>query len=425
MLSPAEKSFLERTDRVWGEKSLFSQMQRSAKRAGGSLAGEWFRYYWGNETRVLYYRRIGNFIYGVEFNRVRLIADIIELLPDSVALDGAVNEKPADLNELEREEIGQIQLQDDGENVVYQWGQVYAADEVQPIVATRLFPPLYNWRLIFLMPSGFWERPYGISVLFTIVPGLSFTIIALLVLAVYFYREQTRELREASQRVNFVNQVSHELKTPLTNIRMYAELLQSRLDEDDEKARGHLSVIVSESQRLSRLIGNILTFGRKERGKLDVKRRMSSIVDVVQEVVEQFRPGLDENGIEVNVVHTSKELVAVDTDLFQQILGNLISNVKKYAAQGRYLGISTSIEDGVSTIRVQDKGPGIAPENREKVFQAFYRSSNKLTEGISGTGIGLSIARDLARLHGGELVLLESAEGSLFELRLATPDHLS
>src|SRR5207247_7565172 len=83
-------------------------------------------------------------------------------------------------------------------------------------------------------------------------------------LSVYFYRENSRELRVSAQRVTFVNQVSHELKTPLTNIRMYAELLEKHLPEDNEQAAQHLDVIVSESQRLSRLIANVLTFARQQ-----------------------------------------------------------------------------------------------------------------------------------------------------------------
>jgi len=87
-------------------------------------------------------------------------------------------------------------------------------------------------------------------------------------LTYYFYREQSREMREAAQRVSFVNQVSHELKTPLTNIRMYAELIEKDADESDERLQRYAGVIVSESQRLSRLIGNVLTFSRKQRRNL-------------------------------------------------------------------------------------------------------------------------------------------------------------
>jgi signal transduction histidine kinase len=247
----------------------------------------------------------------------------------------------------------------------------------------------------------------------------------LLALGAHFYAGYARDLRDSARRVNFVNQVSHELKTPLTNIRMYAELLEQNLPQDaaaNEQARRYMGVIVSESQRLSRLIINVLTFARQQRRSLRLNPQPAIVDHVIDAAIEQFRPSLEAAGIAVDVQRGASRSVRLDADAAGQILGNLISNVEKYAAGGKRLSISSSQESGRTTIRVADGGGGIPASHREKIFQPFYRISNELSDGVTGTGIGLSIARELARLHGGDVVLEPSGRGAVFCISLATPD---
>ena len=251
--------------------------------------------------------------------------------------------------------------------------------------------------------------------------GLLVLGLVIVAIGVYVFRENRREVRGALKRVTFVNQVSHELKTPLTNIRMYAELLDMTLDETDEKSRSHLDVIVQESQRLSRLIGNVLTFGRGQRKKLAVHPTPHVVDDIIRKTSGQFAPSLNAKGIEVTLDLNAKETVVVDADALEQILGNLLANVEKYAASGKLVTI-TSARDGDNTlIQVKDQGPGIPKSAREKIFAPFFRISGALTEGVSGTGIGLAISRDLARRHGGDLTLVPCPKGATFELNLDTP----
>jgi signal transduction histidine kinase len=252
--------------------------------------------------------------------------------------------------------------------------------------------------------------------------GMTALVLALVGLASYFYRESTREMRDAAQRVSFVNQVSHELKTPLTNIRMYAELLEQRLPEGDGVATQHLNVIVSESQRLSRLIGNVLTFARKQNDKLTLHPSVGNVDTCIQFVLDHFRAVLESKGVSIVFNGGANALVEFDRDALEQILGNLFSNVEKYAASGGLMEV-TSRQNGPSTwITVKDSGPGIPKGQEERIFDPFHRLSNKLSDGVTGTGIGLSIARDLARKHGGDLKALASTAGAQFELRLHTEE---
>jgi signal transduction histidine kinase len=245
----------------------------------------------------------------------------------------------------------------------------------------------------------------------------------LVVLAVYFYRESSRELREAAQRVSFVNQVSHELKTPLTNIRLYGELLQQHLPEEEERAARYAEVVVAECRRLSRLIGNILTFARKSRKRLVLRPKPGVVDETITAVIAAFEPALTAKGVRVSFEGGAPGAVSFDADAVEQIVGNLFSNVEKYAAAGGAMHVQSRQNGDRTVISVSDRGPGIPPEAQDAIFAPFRRLSSRLTDGVAGTGIGLSIARDLARLHGGDLRLVPSATGACFEAELRTPEE--
>jgi signal transduction histidine kinase len=207
---------------------------------------------------------------------------------------------------------------------------------------------------------------------------------------------------------------------------MYADLLADDLDNLDDgsgdKASDRLRVIVSESQRLSRLISNVLTFGRQQREALVLRYRQASVDELVRRVVEQFSPTLERLGITTELTLDAAQPVSIDDDAIEQILVNLISNVEKYAADGGVLKISTSLATTSVTIIVADGGPGIPIAMQHAIFEPFVRVSSRL-EDAAGTGIGLSIARDLARLHGGDLRIADSATGASFSVELRTSEE--
>jgi len=308
---------------------------------------------------------------------------------------------------------------------VYEWGEYEPPEESAPLVESAVSAPLASWRLQAVVPENL-IAVQSSGILFQLVTGIVAATVALSVLATFFWREYSREVRQASQRVSFVNQVSHELKTPLTNIRMYADLLADDLDNLDDgsgdKASDRLRVIVSESQRLSRLISNVLTFGRQQREALVLRYRQASVDELVRRVVEQFSPTLERLGITTELTLNAAQPVSLDDDAIEQILVNLISNVEKYAADGGVLKISSSLTTTSVTINVADDGPGIPIAMQHAIFEPFVRVSSRL-EDAAGTGIGLSIARDLARLHGGDLRIADSATGASFSVELRTSEE--
>jgi len=342
-------------------------------------------------------------------NSARLTADIIGIMPEGAQLG----------------DQGRIILRDSRGQRIHQWGAHAVKEGDQPAAALALTWPLASWTLEFYAAPDLVGADYGRGVMINLAVGLALLALAVIALAAYYYRETAREVREAGQRVTFVNQVSHELKTPLTNIRMYAELLeddiQLRLPEQDGQITRCLSVIVAESQRLSRLIGNVLTFSRQQRGALTLHRSVVSPDDVLREVAARFEPSLSAKGIEIELYLDSQRPARLDSDVLDQITGNLLNNVEKYGVGAACVRISSSQHGDTLDVTVADDGPGISPREAAKIFNAFYRVSNRLTDGVSGTGIGLTIARDLARLHGGDLTLETTSPGACFRIRLNAP----
>ncbi len=437
VVNRAEREFLARTERIWRDHELSRQASqaRYANDRAGNVAHQtlmiqqqanvqqvmqqrpsaflqplqgWYPWYWDKGLHLLLWKSdFEGRIVGVEVDRTRLLADLIGQLPTTGEHDSRVP-------------LMRTTLTESGGTILYQWGNYTPHQGAQPAAALPLDPPLASWRLECFIPPETLQGGGVNGALFTLLASLAAAGLTLLGLAVYFYRESSREMREAAQRVTFVNQVSHELKTPLTNIRMYAEILDEDLPEEETRARSHLGIILDESRRLSRLIGNILTFSRKQRSKLAIHPAPGVVDEIISDVVAHFEPSLTAKGVAVLAELDAKEKVQVDRDALEQVIGNLINNVEKYASNGGILRIASSQMADETRIEVSDHGPGIPWSERERIFEPFHRLSDSLADGVTGTGIGLSISRDLARLHGGDLQLKKGGEGATFVLTLHT-----
>jgi signal transduction histidine kinase len=368
----------------------------------------WHSWYWGNGAHLIFWRQLDSGpVVGVEVDRAALLADVVGGLPDT-GLDTS------------KSLSGRISLTDAQNHTIYQWGSFDPDEGAEPDVRMAVDDPLSMWTLNYhAAPDSLATGGAG-GAWFNVGTALALGCLVVVGLAVYFFRENTREMREASQRVSFVNQVSHELKTPLTNIRMYAEMMETQLADSEGSARENLDVIVKESQRLSRMIANVLAFAKRQREPLRPSPRDCVPDEAIRAVIEHFRPALSTRGVEIDFEGKASEEVAVDSDFLEQILGNLFGNVEKYAADGREMRVRSEMFGEELTITVSDQGPGIPQSQREEIFQPFKRLSNKLSDGVTGTGIGLSIARELARNHGGELTLEPSDKGATFMLTMAT-----
>ncbi len=387
-----------------------SQKMKTKSVAPARQAGDWFVWNWGPGINLIYWQRRENgHIVGVAVERARWIADIIAELPDTPSIAQGADSVPS-----------RIQIVESGKDVIYKWGPFDPDPEEAPTAEFRLSSPLSAWQLQTFVPLHLMTAER--SGTFNLIAGLVISGLALIGLAYAIDLQFGRELREASRRVSFVNQVSHELRTPLTNIRMYAELLDRDLDsleENIEQPRKRLSVILSESQRLTRLIGNVLAFARQEKQTLRVCRKEVIVDEIIQTVLDSFRPSLEQKEIEVEFDLNATQPTMIDPDILEQILGNLISNVEKYAADGKWVKICSSQSEQEIRLIVADHGPGIDVSNRSKVFEPFWRASDLLSQS-AGTGIGLTIVQYLARLHGGDVKVRSNGDGTQFEVNIQT-----
>lgn len=361
----------------------------------------WITWYWEEGLHLLFWRRMDTGrVMGVEIERVALLSRIVGKLPAS-----GIDE-------------GRVVLTDASGHALHQWGPYEPATGEEPLASTPVSEPLHTWRIQHFVSPAQKQAFFANTLRMNLLVGFLAVALSLMAMALWFYRDYARRMRDAAERVSFVTRVSHELKTPLTNIRLYAELIDNELLDEDDRARRRLSVIIAESQRLTRLINNILTFSKQHRAKLDLHKTAIQVNEVVESVLAQFAPALEAKGIKTSFTAGAGEPVQADSDAIGQIVANLVSNVEKYAASGAFLHITTLDDESQTVVRVADRGPGIAPPHQEKIFRPFYRVSDKLADGVTGTGIGLAIARELARMSGGDLVLVPADQGACFELRL-------
>jgi signal transduction histidine kinase len=390
--STSEREFLKHTQAIFeGRSVLFEAPAKEELSASGrrsdnmaSLVGTsgWIRRFWDDGQQWLFWERAGGAIVGAHVERIAFLARLCAAVTAS-------------------NDPGRVILRDARNATVQQWGG-RGDDKVVSEIALPV--PLDGFRLSYVAST---EQTTSLLAASSTAEAASVIALVLgfLAAALVVWREQTRAFKEAQTRVSFVTQVSHELKTPLTNIRLYAELLEREVDEEDERAKKHLEVITSESQRLSRLIDNVLSLSKAR----DLQLRPLQMDEVVERTLAQHKLALEQRGFKIETSFAGSE-VRADPDALAQIVANLLSNVEKYAHKGGWLRVETR----GNTINIRDKGPGIAPKDRERIFAPYVRLDDSLSEGASGTGIGLGIARDLARRMGGDLVCVDTHDGASF-----------
>jgi signal transduction histidine kinase len=214
-----------------------------------------------------------------------------------------------------------------------------------------------------------------------------------------------RSEAEAAQKTSFVANVSHEFKTPLTTIRLYSELLEQGRVRDAAQSGEYLRTIGRETQRLARLVGNALDFSRLEQGRKKYARDNLDLRAELARLLDTQAPRLAEAGLVLRRDLPAEPLpVTSDRDALEQIVLNLLDNAAKYGAEGGEVTVALAPRPAHgAVVRVLDRGPGVPPAHRERIFEKFHRVDDTLTAEKAGAGLGLSIARQLARGLGGEL----------------------
>ncbi|MGA7160737.1 MAG: HAMP domain-containing sensor histidine kinase [Bacteroidota bacterium] len=244
--------------------------------------------------------------------------------------------------------------------------------------------------------------------------------IVLLVGAWLIYRTIRREMQLIQLKSDFVSNVSHELRTPLSLIRMFAETLEMKRVKTEKKKQEYYRTIIRESERLTRLVNNLLNFSRMEAGKRNYQLRDLDLNTVVSKVLEFYTLQLRLQSFEL-VVDLAKKipLVLGDEEAVAEALHNIMDNAMKYSDKTKFIRVATGSTAGAVFVEIQDHGIGIAPEFHAKIFETFYRVSTGLVHTTKGSGLGLALVDHIVKAHGGTIEVSSSpGEGSTFRLLL-------
>jgi signal transduction histidine kinase len=240
--------------------------------------------------------------------------------------------------------------------------------------------------------------------------------------------EDISQIRENERaRDNFLYHVTHELRTPLTNIHAYTETLTQPGFDDEQTRKECYNVIVSETQRLAQLVENILSISQLEVGTARLDVGPVDFARLVRQIVQDNLGAADEKGVDLTLSLPPKiPKFKGDKQRLSVLLNNLIGNAVKYTPKGGAAQVAMEVHERRVLISVRDTGIGIAPQDQTHVFDKFYRAADDAVQMITGTGLGLALAREVARLHGGEIYLeSQPGEGSTFtvELPLSTGSY--
>jgi signal transduction histidine kinase len=291
----------------------------------------------------------------------------------------------------------------------------------QPVLAEQvLAPPLQDFRLV-VLPTG--EDPVArASTRNRVVYGVLLALFYLTLTfgVVYTGRTLYREAKLSKLKTDFVSLVSHELRTPLTSIRMFIETLALGRVKDPAQTQEVLQLLSRETERLSELIERVLDWARIESGRKEYHLERMEVTQLVEAAVAAFRAQRLEGGMELKVeLPEGLPRVEADRHAVAGALLNLLQNAYKYSGQDKRITLSARADGKWVGLSVEDNGVGIAPRDRKRIFERFYRVDNLLTRKTEGSGLGLAITQRIIEAHGGRITVhSEVGKGSRFTLQL-------
>jgi signal transduction histidine kinase len=368
---------------------------------GTAMSGSVARFV-GNELFVIFWHRTSanpELVFGAEINLNGFTKEFERLIQPDYDLAKTVC----------------VALLDDKGKPVVTTTPGFVTNWKRPFVATEVGEVLPHWEIGVYLLNPAAANQIAVTVQRSVGATIVLLLCAIGIGSWLIWRDLGRQVRLARQKTDFVSNVSHELKTPLTSIRIFSELLANNPDPDRQKR--YSEIIVNESSRLTRLINNVLDFARMDRGETKYEKEVFDLNALVRETLTNFRPNFASEGID-----SSPLPVIGNRDAIAQVLLNLLSNAEKYG-DGRIEVTTRRPENGLATVRVSDRGPGVPRGSEEKIFEQFYRAHNSLSNGIQGAGLGLTLARQIARANGGDVIYEpHPGGGSLFSIKLSSPE---
>ncbi len=249
--------------------------------------------------------------------------------------------------------------------------------------------------------------------------GLILLLAAMIIGLLTLVQDVNRKKRMAKLRADFISNVTHELKTPLTSINMFADSIVLDRVKKVKDVKKYATVIVKESEKLQRMINNILDFSRKENDKLTYHLKEENLAEIVNAIMDEMNYWLEIHKFEVNLAIEENLRALVDQEGLKQVLSNLITNAIKYSGREKKIEIRLYKKENKAFIEVEDRGIGIPEDKLSNIFEKFYRVNSKKNENISGTGLGLTVSKDIIEAQNGKLYVSSTLnKGSTFTIEL-------
>lgn len=205
--------------------------------------------------------------------------------------------------------------------------------------------------------------------------------------------------KSVSLQKDLIANVSHDLRTPLTMIKSYAEMLRDLSGDNPEKRVKHLQVIIEEADRLNLLVGDMLTLSRLQSSAIVIERADFNLHDSVESILMSYKLLMEEDGYTVNFECPKKLMVNGDPERIKQVFGNLINNALKFCGEDKTVNVIIKKKSRVAVCQIQDHGMGIAADELEHIWERYYKASRNTSRAKTGTGLGLSIVKEILSLH--------------------------
>ncbi|MGM0877069.1 MAG: cell wall metabolism sensor histidine kinase WalK [Bacillota bacterium] len=268
------------------------------------------------------------------------------------------------------------------------------------------FESLIDEQETIILDSGTTELPFILRVSFSVIQKESGNIEGLIAVLYDITEQEKIEL----ERREFVANVSHELRTPLTTMRSYLEALADGAWKDDKIAPQFLNVTQTETERMIRLVNDLLQLSKLDRTDYRLNKDWINFTDFFNKIIDRFEMTKSQHVLFIRNIPKVALYVDIDTDKITQVLDNIISNALKYSPEGGKVTFNIEVLPTELQIRVKDEGVGIPKESVKKIFDRFYRVDKARTRKLGGTGLGLAIAKEMVLAHGGD-IWAQSSDG--------------
>jgi len=294
---------------------------------------------------------------------------------------------------------------------------------VYPLIIAFVIVPAALMLTVGILILVFGSAPRDIVFGTLILALVGTTIAGVIATLVVLYREAYL----GRLQTEFVNKVSHDLRTPLTSIRMFVETLQMGRLADPERQKEALGIIAEETSRLSSLINRLLDWARMESGRRSYELVPTPVEDIVDAALQAFEPQLVIQPAEVTrSVQPGLPPVLADKDALSEALLNLLQNAHKYTGTRKKIAVTARRSGPTVLVAVSDNGPGIRIADQKRIFDKFYRAKDPLDRSIEGSGLGLSMVKHIVIAHAGRIsVSSELGEGATFTIALPTVEALA